>query len=74
MGFNKKWLTNELIHTTYNNSGLLGIKKNIETADALICEEGLSSEIMDLLLEDNDNTAHVWDKILQLIIKDKNGQ
>jgi hypothetical protein len=67
MGFNKKWLSNDNILHTYNTKGLYGLKKEIDRADAIISEKGLSSDIMDVLLETNNNTAETWNKIAQLI-------
>ena len=69
MGFNKKWLTNDWIHTTFKSKGLYGLKKELEKADAIISEKGLSSDIVDLLLESQDTTGETWDKIHQLIKK-----
>jgi hypothetical protein len=67
MGFNKKWLSNENILRTYHTEGLYALKKEIDRADAIISEKGLSSDIMDVLLETNNNTAEAWNKIAQLI-------
>ena len=67
MGFNKKWLSNDNILHTYNTKGLYGLKKEIDRADAIISEKGLSSDIIDVLLETNNNTAETWNKIAQLI-------
>jgi|2_EtaG_2_1085320.scaffolds.fasta_scaffold02490_5 hypothetical protein len=67
MGFNKKWLSNDNVLQTYQTEGLYGLKKEIGRADAIISEKGLSSDIMDVLLETNNNTAETWNKIAQLI-------
>jgi hypothetical protein len=67
MGFNKKWLSNDNILHTYNTKGLYGLKKEIDRADAIISEKGLSSDIIDVLLETNNNTTETWNKIAQLI-------
>jgi len=71
MGFNKKWINNERVHTLFKEGGLLAVKKYIDGADALIIENGLSSSIVDVLLETNTNTPEKWDNILQLIMNDK---
>jgi len=71
MGFNKKWINNEQVHTLFKEGGLHAVKKHIESADALIMENGLSSSIVDVLLKTDTNTPEKWDNILQLIINDK---
>ena len=71
MGFNKKWISNDQIHTLFAEGGVGAVKKQIESADAIIMENGLSSSILDILLETHTNTPEKWDNILQLIINDK---
>ena len=72
MSFNKRWLTTENIINAYENGGLLNVKKHIGKSNVLISEDGLSSNIVSLILEEQLNIPQKWDKILELILKEKN--
>ena len=52
MSFHKRWLNKDNIIRVYEDRGLLGLEKYIGGADALITEDDLSSEIVDVLLSE----------------------
>ena len=72
MSFHKRWLNKDNIIRVYEDRGLLGLEKYIGGADALITSDTLSSDIVDVLLSEKLNLPHKWDKIAQLILKEKN--
>ena len=72
MSFHKRWLNKENIIRIYEQEGLLGVERYIGGADALISSDSLSSNIVDVLLSEKLNLPTKWDKIAQLILKEKN--
>tara|TARA_Y100000385_G_scaffold230022_1_gene241600 strand:+ start:367 stop:606 length:240 start_codon:yes stop_codon:yes gene_type:complete len=72
MSFHKRWLNKENILQVYEDRGLLGLEKYIGGADTLITSDTLSSNIVDVLLSEKLNLPEKWDKITQLILKEKN--
>ncbi len=72
MSFHKRWLNKENIIRIYEQDGLLGLERYIGGADALISSDSLSSNIVDVLLSEKLNLPTKWDKIAQLILKEKN--
>ena len=74
MSFHKRWLNKDNIIRVYDNDGLIGLERYIGGADALITEDTLSSNIVDVLLSEKLNLPTKWDKIAQLILKEKNGR
>ena len=72
MSFHKRWLNKDNIIRVYEDRGLLGLEKYIGGADALISQDDLSSDIVDVLLSEKLNLPEKWDKIAQLILKEKN--
>lgn len=72
MSFHKRWLNKDNIIQVYEDRGLLGLEKYIGGADALITTDTLSSNIVDVLLNEKLNLPEKWDNITQLIIKEKN--
>lgn len=72
MSFHKRWLNKDNIIQVYEDRGLLGVEKYIGGADALITSDTLSSSIVDVLLSEKLNLPEKWDKIAQLILKEKN--
>ena len=72
MSFHKMWLNKENILQVYEDRGLLGLEKYIGGADTLITSDTLSSNIVDVLLNEKLNLPEKWDNITQLIIKEKN--
>ena len=55
MSFHKRWLNKDNIIRVYDNDGLLGLERYIGGADALISEDTLSSNIVDVLLSEKLN-------------------
>jgi hypothetical protein len=74
MSFHKRRLNKDNIINIYEESGLLGLETYVLGADSLITSDALSSTIVDVLLEDKLNLPEKWDKIAQLILKEKNGR
>jgi len=72
MSFHKRWLNKDKIISVYEDRGLMGLEKYIGGADALISEDALSSEIVDVLLSEKLNLPEKWNKIAELILKEKN--
>ena len=72
MSFHKRWLNKDNIIRVYDNDGLIGLERYIGGADALITQDSLSSNIVDVLLNEKLNLPDKWDKIAQLILKEKN--
>ena len=72
MSFHKRWLNKDNIIQVYEDRGLLGLEKYIGGVDALITTDTLSSNIVDVLLNEKLNLPEKWDNITQLIIKEKN--
>ena len=72
MSFHKRWLNKDNIIRVYDNDGLLGLERYIGGADALISEDTLSSNIVDVLLSEKLNLPEKWNKIAELILKEKN--
>ena len=72
MGVHKRHITNNQTIDIYKEQGIEGVKNWYTSGvDILITEEGLSSTISDLLLVTENNSPILWDKISQLIIKNK---
>jgi len=67
MGFHKRWLMNDSLIDIYRNKGINAIAEWVDGADALMAEEGLSSEVVDLLYEEKFNSIETWNKISKLI-------
>ena len=74
MSFHKRWLNKDNIIRVYEDRGLLGLEKYIGGADALISQDDLSSDIVDVLLSEKLNLPEKWNKITELILKEKNGR
>ncbi len=72
MSFHKRWLNKDNIIRVYEDRGLLGLEKYIGGADALISQDDLSSDIVDVLLSEKLNLPEKWNKITELILKEKN--
>jgi len=72
MSFHKRWLNKDNIIRVYEDRGLLGLEKYIGGADALISQDDLSSDIVDVLLSEKLNLPEKWNKIAELILIEKN--
>lgn len=58
---------NDSLIDIYRNKGINAIAEWVDGADALMAEEGLSSEVVDLLYEEKFNSIETWNKISKLI-------
>ena len=71
MSINKKYILNKNIIDIYQKNGIPGIKKLLSNHDVLIVEQGLGSNIIELLDEPIPyyTESEKWDKI-SLMIKE----
>lgn len=67
MGFHKRWLMNDSLIEMYRNRGINAIAEWVDGADALMAEEGLASQVLDLLYEEKFRPTETWNKISMLI-------
>ncbi len=67
MGFHKRWLMNDSLIDMYRNKGINAVAEWVNGADALMAEEGLATNIVDLLYEEKFNSVEIWNKISVLI-------
>ena len=67
MGFHKRWLMNESLIDMYRNRGINAVAEWVNGADALMAEEGLASDIVDLLHEEKFRPTETWNKVSKLI-------
>jgi len=72
MSFHKRRLNKENIIRVYDDSGLFGLEKYVSNADAILISDDFSDEVWGYLINDRLNLPEKWDKISQLIIKEKN--
>jgi len=72
MSFHKRWLSREKIIKRFDERGLLGVQEYIGKSDALICEDSLSSDIVNVLLDEKLNLPEKWAEISELILKERN--
>ena len=72
MGFNKRYLQNDIVLKLLKTGGLDGVKEWLKKADAIIAESGMSSDVLDLL-EDYKNLSpeKIQEKTKELIEKAK---
>lgn len=54
MSFHKRWLSEAKLRTIFENSGVPGIQMAMR-ADAFICEDDFSSDLLDLYNELSDD-------------------
>jgi hypothetical protein len=67
MGFHKRWLMNETLIDMYRNRGINAVAEWVDGADALMAEEGLASQVVDILHEEKFRPTETWNKISKLI-------
>lgn len=72
MSFHKRRLNKENIIRVYDDSGLFGLEKYVSNADAILISDDFSDKVWGYLINDRLNLPEKWDKISQLIIKEKN--
>ena len=67
MGFHKRWLMNESLIEMYRNKGINAVAEWINGADALMTEDGLASQAVDILHEEKFRPTETWNKVSELI-------
>ena len=67
MGFHKRWIMNDSLIDMYRNEGIDAVAEWIGGADALMTEEGLASDVIDLLHEEKFRPTETWNKVSELI-------
>jgi len=67
MGFHKRWLMNDSLIDIYRDKGINAVAEWVDGADALIAEDGLASDVVDLLYEEKFNPTKTWNKVSELI-------
>mgnify|MGYP003151705156 FL=1 len=63
MGFHKRWLMNDSLISMYRKGGINAVAEWVDGADALMAEEGLASEVLDLLYEEQFSPIEIWNKV-----------
>ncbi len=58
---------NESLIDMYRDKGINAIAEWVDGADALMAENGLASDVVDLLYEEQFNSVETWNKISKLI-------
>jgi hypothetical protein len=67
MGFHKRWLMNDSLIDMYRDRGINAVAEWVNGADALMAEEGLATQVVNLLHEEQFNSSEIWNKISELI-------
>ena len=67
MGFHKRWLMNESLIDMYRDRGINAVAEWVDGADALMAEDGLASQVVDLLHEEQFDPTKTWNKVSELI-------
>ena len=70
MGFNKLHISKESLMAQYSSSGIEGVKTVLRGADAFICTDVVSSEIVDIYDEIgvSFNIADLWSNIENILL------
>ena len=63
MGFHKRWLMNDSLISMYREGGINAVAEWVNGADALMAEEGLASDIVDLLHEEQFKPTEIWNRV-----------
>ena len=67
MGFHKRWLMNDSLIDMYRDKGINAVAEWVDGADALMAEDGLASQVVDILHEEQFRPTETWNKISKLI-------
>jgi hypothetical protein len=67
MGFHKRWLMNDSLIDMYRSKGINAVAEWVDGADALMAENGLASQVVDLLHEEQFDPINTWNKVSELI-------
>jgi len=74
MSFHKRRLEKDIILKIYEDGGLSSLENYVTKADSLIATDKLGYHVLDAILDLELTLPQKWDKIYQLIIKEKNGR
>jgi len=74
MSFHKRRLEKDIILKIYEDGGLSSLENYVTKADSLIATDKLGYHVLDTILDLELTLPQKWDKIYQLIIKEKNGR
>ncbi len=66
MGFHRRHISNDQVISLFREGGIMRVKNWYLGADSLVTENGLASDITDVL-ELNMDECYRWDLILKLI-------
>ena len=69
MGFNKRYLQNDTVLKLLKTGGLGSVKDWLKKADAIIAENGVSSDVLDLLEGDDLTPEKIQEKVKKIIEK-----
>ena len=58
---------NESLISMYRDKGINAVAEWVDGADALMAEEGLASDVVDLLHEEQFDPIETWNKVSMLI-------
>lgn len=58
---------NESLIDMYRNRGINAVAEWVNGADALMAEDGLASQVVDLLHEEKFNPIETWNRVSELI-------
>tara|TARA_X000001382_G_scaffold86671_1_gene61700 strand:+ start:173 stop:433 length:261 start_codon:yes stop_codon:yes gene_type:complete len=67
MGFHKRWITEEVLISTYRTEGIAGIESYLGHADAFISSDDLSANVIDLFNDYKLDNIKKWNTISGLI-------
>ena len=67
MGFHKRWLMNDSLIDMYRSRGINAVAEWIGSADALLAEDGLASQVVNILHEEKFRPTETWNKVSKLI-------
>jgi len=67
MGFHRRHISSEMLISAYRSKGIEGVREWYRGADAIIAEQGLASNITDLMYEEQFDDEGTWNKISELI-------
>jgi len=67
MGFHRRHISSEMIINAYRHKGMEGVREWYRGADAIVAEDGLASDITNLMYEEQFDDEGTWNKISKLI-------
>tara|TARA_R100001015_G_C4452553_1_gene42209 strand:- start:180 stop:413 length:234 start_codon:yes stop_codon:yes gene_type:complete len=67
MGMHKRYVSKENLIREYRDSGMAGVEKFLESADALIIMDDFTSTVVEYLGSEMINDSERWNEISRLI-------